>query len=98
MKRKICLGMLVLSGCSILVFAGKPDSCADKYKACVDHCANLLSQCKARGSDPGDCTAKFNNCKITCENDKRTCEGNTGDTKKTAPKKTATTKTDAQKK
>ena len=107
MKRTICLITLALFGCSTsLVLGGAKDPCTEKYDTGVEHCINVQSQCKQRGTDPGTCNDNFATCKASCEKAKNECAGK-GDPKKTDPKKTTTktttvkktdVKSDAQKK
>jgi hypothetical protein len=75
-KTKICAAALIMSGGVMMVFAAtKADPCAEKYKSCADSCANVQSQCKARGADPQQCENAYKMCVRDCDKAKGDCAG-----------------------
>ena len=71
MKAKICLAAVVLSGSLMIAFAAEKktegtaktaDACTEKYEKDLLSCENQRANCKARGSDPGTCDQRYNQC------------------------------------
>ena len=74
MKTKICAAALIMSGCVMMVFAAKVETCAEKYKSCTDSCMNAKSQCRARGAQPDQCEKTYKMCLQDCDKAKKACD------------------------
>ena len=74
-KTKICAAGLIMSGCVMMVFAAKVDSCAEKYKSCTESCMNVKAQCRARGANPDQCENTYKICLKDYDKAKNDCDG-----------------------
>lgn len=75
MKRKIFVALLALSSGLMMVFAATTvDKCTEKFKSDKESCASVQAQCKAHGSIPEACDARYRQCIADCDKDLKTCQ------------------------
>ena len=77
MKTKICAAALIMSGCVMMVFGAKVDSCAEKFKSCTESCMHIQAGCRARGAEPVECEKAYKMCLQDCDKAKKDCDGKT---------------------
>ena len=66
-----------MSGCVMMVFAAKVETCAEKHKSCTEACANAKSQARARQADQAQYENAYKMCIQDCDKKKTECDDKT---------------------